>query len=254
MIWSGVFSNFDQVIAQGSTGHDPDLWIQKSISRLSRVKSLTEFPQTDLMDIFSSNPLLLHPLLLEILQTRGRASVTDVGGNLGQLYHFVRKWAPADKLSWSIVELPELYSNGEVQELFDQNINWFTNWEQSPNECDILWFGSTLQYIEHLTDFAGAFLDKSKPKYICIADAMVGEQIPTFVSRQHYYESFFPTKFRNFSELDSELESLGYSVILKTSSLNSRNSRYYPSDGLGQGFQIPYPLDLIYRRKNAFEG
>lgn len=251
MIWSGVFTNFDQVTAQGSTGHDPDLWIQKSISRLSRVSSLTEFPQTDLMDIFSSNPLLLPLPLLEILQTKRRVSVTEVGGNLGQLYHFVKKWIPENKLSWSILELPELCSNREVQVFFDENISWLTNWEQSPNECDILYFGSTLQYIEHLTDLAGAFLAKNKPKYICIADAMVGEQIPTFVSKQHYYKSFFPTKFRNFSELDSELDSLGYEVILRTSSLNSTNSHYYPSDGLGQGFQIPFPLDLIFRRKDS---
>jgi putative methyltransferase (TIGR04325 family) len=202
----------------------------------------------DILEIFSGNPLLIFPPLLDVFNSFGHAAVTEVGGNLGQLFHMVRNWLPDEALSWNIIEVPELLENSKVIDLLAEEINWLSTLSEQELPSDILYFGSSLQYVEHLNVDVYPFLSIHKPRYVVIADAMVGDDIPTFVSKQHYYDDFFPTKFRNFQELSNELESLGYSLTLRQSTINSRNQHYYPSDGLPEPFQIKHPLDLVFRR------
>ncbi len=245
MIWSGIYPSFSDAVKDLPTGHAPDQWVRKSLERLT---ALRDPSIVNPGKFFSADPLALFPPLMALLSKNKNIAVTDVGGNLGQLSIWVEKWIAKESLTWRVVETPELLDHPLTQDAFSPSVRWFRSLEDVPAGTNLLNFGSSLQYIEHLEDGVFPFLRNHKPEWVVIGDAMVGSTIPTFITRQNYYEVGFAAKFRNLAELTEEFAQEGYTLRLIKSALNAHNKHYYPSDGLPEEYQIQYPLDLAFER------
>jgi putative methyltransferase (TIGR04325 family) len=246
-IWSGKFQTFSEASSNSRQRHDPLPWIGKSRDRAERMRSSATL---DIFEIFTANPLILFPPIASLLKTHSKITITDVGGNLGQLATFVSRFIPVGCVKWNVVEVEELINHPQVSNHLTEDLSFFSNLNGVKGGTNILYFGSSIQYIEHLELEVFDFVKREAPEYIVIADGMVGDNIPTFVTRQKYYDTYFVSKFRNFGDLDASLKDLGYSLLLKHSALNSKNASYYPSAGLPRDLQIPFPLDLLYNRNN----
>lgn len=245
LIWEGVYDSFDAVPRSHNSGHAHATWLQKSLGRLQRVRD--EDCRNPLRE-FSANPLLILAPILSVLSEKSRVTVTEVGGNLGQLFHFVERWIDSSRVSWRIVEAQELLEHPAASLKMSDRIEFQNSLSLISGTTDILYFGSSLQYIEDLSQEVIPFLNSHSPEWLVVGDGMAGENIPTFVTWQNYYGEGFPSKFRNIVELTSAFEAAGYTCVLESPGLTANNYRYYPSQGLKSEFQIPFPLDLIFRR------
>lgn len=109
---------------------------------------------------------ILSPLLAAILLAGNRTRVLDFGGNLGQVYFDVSRFAEGRIESWSVVDLPDVVGVGNARFANDR-LRFFPTIEdvlarETPNV--VLCF-HVLQYLEspfevlaRLTSFAPAFL------------------------------------------------------------------------------------------------
>ena len=244
-IWSGKFQTFFEASSNSPQRHDPLPWISKSKDRDERSRSSATL---DIFEIFTANPLILFPPIVSLLKSHSKITITDVGGNLGQLATFAGRFLPSGSVKWNVVEVEELIHHPQVVNQQTEDLSFFSTLNSVTGGTNILYFGSSIQYIEHLELEVFDFVKREAPEYIVIADGMVGDNIPTFVTRQKYYDSYFVSKFRNFGDLNASLNDLGYSLLLKHSALNSKNASYYPSAGLPKELQIPYPIDLLYQK------
>lgn len=174
--------------------------------------------------------------------------VIDFGGNLGQLRFWLSDWLGLENLDWTVVERPDFLQNRVVRKNLPTEVNFVEDLLSAPSRCNIFYFGSSIQYVENLETSFGSFLGSRAPDWVVIADAMVGENIPTFVTRQKYDVGFMVSKFRNMSDVVSFFEKAGYELFSSWGSLNERNLRYYPEKGLPEGYRIHYPLDITFKR------
>ena len=245
-IWEGTYPDFASINPGIPANHAPEEWVEKSLSRLEQVR---QHDGKVVAELFSSNPLAILPPLIDLVSRSERAIITDVGGNLGQLYNWVTRWVSPHFIDWHIVEKPELLSHPKVRENLNPVIGWHLELASAPVMTNLLFFGSSIQYIENLEDDVLPFLKRAAPKWVVVGDAMTGESIPTFVTRQNYFDSFFPSKFRNLRELLETFRESGYDCVSQEEAVSRANASYYPSAGLPPGLQIDFPLDLIFLKR-----
>ena len=246
MIWDGVYETFAEIPHERGSEHAPDEWIERSISRKL---ALEGDGRLEPLPLFSASPFALFLPLIRVLGAKSSAVVTEVGGNLGQLALFTTGWVEKTQVYWQVIERSEFLCNPKVQAHLNSEISWTSSLEGLTRPTDILYFGSSLQYIENLSDEILPFLKNDKPEWVVISDGMIGEKIPTFCTWQHYYLHGFPAKFRNFDDLLDEFASVGYKLSMRAAGLTAHNRHYYPSNGLPTEYQIDHPMDLIFRLK-----
>lgn len=247
MIWDGLYTKFSDILDLSQINHAPDVWVEKSLKRLEAVRQDT--PERRTFSNFSVNPLSILPAVLDLVSRGEEVVATDVGGNLGQLYFYLIRWTGPQNIRWTVVERKELLEHPRLAGYFDDSIQWRESLSDAPSKTNLLFFGSTLQYIENLDDDISPFLRRAKPKWVVIADGMVfAKDIPDFITGQVYYDGIFPSKFRNLNSLVNYFQGEGYRLIFEESSLSEFNLAYYPSDGLEPDRAMPYPLDLIFER------
>jgi putative methyltransferase (TIGR04325 family) len=251
VIWEGVFPTFQSIPKASLTSHAPDEWVEKSLARAESVKKSIDL---DWLSNFSASPAELFLAISRLLRTKDTAVVTEVGGNLGQLWHFTKRWVEPTRLQWQIVEKPELLEHPQAKGYLDDDVTWADSLSALTVSPDILYFGSSLQYIEHLSDEVIPHVVEHRPDWIVVSDGMVGDNIPTFCTWQHYYDHGFPSKFRSLADITKQFSDAGYLLVICSPSLSSDNAKYYPSDGLPAGYQLNYPLNLVFQRSASYGG
>jgi putative methyltransferase (TIGR04325 family) len=117
---------------------------------------------------------------------------------------------------------------------------------------DVLHLGSVLQYFEDWRATLASLTTEhtSVGSWLVISDAMVGGDIPSFVTRQSYYERSLTMHFLNLGEVLEHLGSLGFTLVLQEPYLTAHTEQYYPELDLPLGHRIDHPLNLILRRKS----
>lgn len=243
-IWSGIYESFSDA-HDSRENHVSERWIQKSIERLRSIREgeSVEFPS----GLLSANPGAIIQAISSVTNRGIRPRVIDFGGNLGQLRFWLSDWLGLENLDWTVVERPDFLRNRAIRENLSTEIQFVADLQLSDPGCNILHFGSSIQYIEDLESSLGSFLRSREPEWVVIADAMVGENIPTFVTRQKYDLGYMVSKFRNMAELVSFFHDAGYKLFSAWGSLNEKNLHYYPERGLPAGYRILYPLDITFR-------
>ena len=246
MIWSGVYDSFQEAQSERSAFVHPT-WVQRSVERLRDVSSgEVDISATTTVD----GSLITGPILAE-LASGPNVKILDVGGNLGQLaIETNRKFRDAN-LSWSVLEREDFLQASRQFTKLPEEVEFYSDIKQlDGREFDIVHFGSSIQYIDEWVSFLGELASKQHPKWFVIADAMSGEAIPTFVTRQKYYDGYLVSRFINLGEFVSVFSDFGFDLTFVSPFLNESNKTYYPEHQLPDENQIKFPLDLIFKSRN----
>lgn len=247
-IWSGFWSTFDEAPKSRPENHTSARWIARSLARLEAVNSPSDLSKP--LDLFSSNPLVALAPILFSLKDHREVHVLDVGGNLGQLYFWLRDWLGVEGLVWSVLEREEFLKDPRILPELDRGIDFVSRVSALETSPTVVHFGSSLQYFEQIPDDLRELI-KTQALWVSIADFMGSESIESFVTHQKYGDDILLSKFRNLAEVKSELKTLGFELSYQAGSLNESNLHYYPEMGLPAEAQIDYPMDLIFRRSTA---
>lgn len=243
MIWSGVGTSFSEVTTDGD-GFIHPLWVEKSVTRLRDTLA------SDATAASSEYPIAGAVLAAAV--GTDRATVLDIGGNLGQIGLGVIRRLPGVQVDWAVLEREDLLAAARAMTDLPREIEFHSDRASlAGRRFDVLHLGSVLQYFEDwratLTSLAGEHTGVGS--WLVISDAMVGADIPSFVTRQAYYERGLPMHFLNLGEVLEHLSSLGFTLVLQEPYLTAHTEQYYPELGLPLGHRIDHPLNLILRRK-----
>lgn len=243
-IWSGVYSSFVDVPLPSGDAHSTEFWAQRLVERH------LQFASSPTDSAFgNSNPF---PALLPLLGLKdeggGKARVLDFGGGTGLLGEWVKRMVPNHLFQWNVLERPEVIHHPGLKQIQSADFGWFTELPEGDELHEVIVFGSSIQYLENISDEIGRLLQATRASWLVILDALVSREIETFVSRQNYYSWGMPVKFRSYEDFESEFRSLGFSIVSVSPALNNSNRAYYPSRGLPASHQIDYPLDLVLKR------
>jgi putative methyltransferase (TIGR04325 family) len=247
MVWGGVYESFEAAQA-GEAAFVHPTWIEKSIHRLHSEMASGHLNTTAASTTVNGS-LIVGPILASH-RTGRPVVVLDVGGNLGQLGISTQRNLEGVDLDWHVLERPDFLHACSSQTTLPNAIHFYTDAGEVPSiDIDVLHFGSSLQYIDDWAGYVGAAVARHKPTWIVVADAMAGRDIPTFVTKQKYYEQFLVSRFLNLTDLSGGMREVGYDLIYCAPFVSDSNSEYYPELGLPLANRIPFPLDLIYRRQ-----
>lgn len=244
MIWDGVHTSFDEVVAD-EDGFVHPRWVEKSVARL-RSELASDAPSP-------SAQYSLAGAVLAAAAATSSASVLDVGGNLGQTALDVRRRLPNSIIDWTVVEREDLLTEATQHVQLPSDIEFVPDLSALRGRTfDVLHLGSVLQYFEDWRgDLASLTRDHTHVgSWLVISDAMVGASIPSFVTRQAYYERGLPMHFLNLGELISWTSELGYRLMLQEPYLTPHTSKYYPEQSLPSSHRIEHPLNLVLRRES----
>jgi len=243
VIWSGVHASFDEVRAD-EDGFIHPLWLEKSVARLREALETkgpapsTEYPVTGAVMAAGAGT--------------GRVTVLDVGGNLGQTGLSVARRLPGIRIDWVVLERGDLLDAARALTDLPEEVEFHADRATLKGRSfDVLHLGSVLQYFE---DWRGALAslvaEHTHPgSWLVISDAMVGPSIPSFVTRQAYYERGLTMHFLNLGEVLRHLSDLGFALVLMEPYLTAHTAQYYPELGLPESHRIQHPLNLILRRQ-----
>ena len=245
MIWNGVYRSFEDAQSENSAFVHPN-WVQRSVERLREV-SLDREPNSATTTVDGS--LLIGPILAT-LENGTSVKILDVGGNLGQLAIEINRKFTGTRISWTILEREDFLKASQQFINLPEDLEFHSDLESLKSQTfDIIHFGSSIQYIDDWVDYVSTLSQKHLPKWFVIADGMSGETIPTFVTRQKYYEGYLVSRFVNLSELISVFDGLDFNLVYQSPFVNESNRGYYPEQDLPDEYRINFPLDLIFRAR-----
>jgi putative methyltransferase (TIGR04325 family) len=242
VIWSGVHAAFSDVPADDD-GFIHPLWLEKSVARLQDAQAApgpspsAEYALTD--------------AVLAASVTSEPVTVLDVGGNLGQSAISVGRRLPGVRVAWTVLEREDLLAAARAATELPREVTFVSDPAQlAGHPFDVVHLGSVLQYFE---DWRGTLAELTTENtrigsWLVISDAMVGADIPSFVTRQAYYERGLTMHFLNLGELVDHLGTLGFRLLLQEPYLTPHTARYYPEPDLPVGHRIDHPLNLVLRR------
>ncbi len=240
-----MYEGFDAASPDPKTFAHP-VWVKRSVERLQRARGSGDHGEIATVD----SSLIVGPILA-CLKEKGSATVIDVGGNLGQLALSLTDQFPRESTRWHIVERTEFLDACAALTQLPDSVTFHKGLESIGSfPSDIVHFGSSLQYID---DWSGALHQLSTnncPSWFVVADAMTAEGIPTFVTRQKYYDSYLVSRFIKRQALDDTFADLGYELAFSRPFITSQNMKYYPETNLPPEYRIEHPLDLIYLRRS----
>ena len=241
VIWQGIYNSFEEAGAEQSV-FVHEAWIDRSVQRL-RASYAESASVTTTIDA----DILVGPILAMSSHSRC-VKVLDVGGNLGQLGLAIKGRLPSIGLDWMVLERADFLAACAEVISTPAGLEFFSRLEDlSGKQIDVLHFGSSIQYLDDWEAFLKSAVKSHSPEWIVISDAMAGDNIRSFVTRQTYYDGYLVSRFFNTSDLDEVLSRAGYGLEYRAIFLNERNKGYYPALSLPEEFRIPYPLNLIYR-------
>jgi putative methyltransferase (TIGR04325 family) len=148
-------------------------------------------------------------------------------------------------IEYYIVEVPEVCAS--AQELFKDDIQYL-NALPGIGSFDLVHSASALQYIDNWQEIVHR-LASYNSEYILLSDVFSGK-LPTFVTLQNYYDSKIRHWFLNLDELLSEIQSLGYILIMKTHVASKRNGveDILPMSNFPEKYRLNQTLHLLFKR------
>jgi len=243
VIWSGVHRTFAE-IPLDDDGFVHPRWVERSVARLEAARSAVgplataEYPIVD--------------AILGAWDGAGAVDVLDVGGNLGQLALDVRRRIPGVATTWTVLERDDLLTAAQVHCALPDDVEFHRSKDTlDGRRFDVLHLGSVLQYFEDWQAELAGLCDEqaNRDAWLVISDAMVGPEVPSFVTRQTYYERGLRMHVLNLGEVLEHLTALGFTLVLQEPYLTAHTSAYYPELALPPSHRIEHPLNLVLHRR-----
>jgi len=247
-IWTGEYSSFADAPRTGP-GKRGGVWLEKAEKRARDL--LAAAARGDFVHgAHGGEPSGLSVLIASVGSIGDTVRVLDFGGALGFGYvPAAASLAGEIGVEYHIVELEETCEKG--REIFKGNegVRFHSEFESLPQEFDIVYAASTLQYID---DWKGALarLADIGAERLYLENLAAGD-MESFVTTQNYYGSRIPYRFLNVREVISELENREYRLILKSPYFGKILGQYgrLPMDNFAQHRRLPYACSLLFRKR-----
>lgn len=131
-------------------------------------------------------------ILLSLYCEQGNVRVLDFGGSLGSMYYQHKNTLErlGSSLSWSVVEQPHFVKIGKND--FSNEQLKFEYTIQDVEECNVVIFGSSLQYIENWKEYLIEAMERC-PTYIIIDKTPVSAS--SWISIEHVHEPIYEANY-----------------------------------------------------------
>ena len=246
-IWTGPYTSVSEAMSRCTPNGDQSaFWLEKCYRRISVARNGSE--QEKASDLPEWNYSALDVAVGVALGSGMSASlrVVDVGGNLGQLRWLMQTRLPNTDLEWDIVESESFVAAARETYATYQEIQVHTSTAAIRGACDIIHFGSSIQYFEDLQTDIVPLIRETRPAAVALSDAMIGESIPSFIAVQKYHDTQLLCRFYALTDVVKLFDDLGYRLIFKKPHLSSDSSRYFPPLSLPVEYRIPFSLNLTF--------
>jgi len=249
-IWDGIYGTFQEAKAETlGLGFSGDIYLAKALAAANECFGYLQ-AKKPIPQFHKQRSNLLPPIAALVMKER--VSILDFGGGLGIGFMTLLESLPeaADKVSYTIVEVPEVCKAGE--KLHGGEGGGVTYLSSIPilTTFDIVHAASSLQYVEKWKEWVSA-ITKVSPKYILLSDVFAGEFTP-YVTLQNYYGSRIPHWFLNFDELSDTFDSCGYQLIMKSSVSSRRLNQFdtLPMNNFPEPLRLSESFHLLFKMKN----
>ena len=243
LVWEGVYQTWGEALAAGE-GFSGKRWLDRIVQQLEDYSiDRKKYGNLALPPRPSSLPMLCSLTKSD--------SIVDFGGSSGWAWYYLKECID-DLLvkRYDIVEIGEIcqhFTNSNYHD--NQPIHYFTSDEYEGN-CDILYTNSALQYIEDDEIFF-RLIEGTKPKYLLVED-FLGGAFDNFYSRQIYYDSRIPVKFRNQRNFVSNLLDLSFELQLSKDYITSIRGRIqqFPMSNMPEDKRLRFGQTLLFTKVN----
>ncbi len=247
-IWEGVFPDFQSAknIADGF-GFSGETYNMKAVEVakecLDSLKMNKPIPL-----LHKQRSVLLPSVVSILLKNSASLRIFDFGGGLGIGYMVLKESIEdsVNKLSYTILELPEICKQGE--KLHKGEINFISSFSVN-EDFDLIHSSSAFQYIEDW-EYLVKKLCSFNAKYILLSDVFAGE-FKTYVTLQNYYNNKIPHWFFNYSDFVKVFEQHGYVLDMRTY-VSAKRLNYddeLPMDNFEEHLKLKYTSHLLFSKK-----
>lgn len=188
-IWEGVYSCWSDLPEYDIMGCTE--WDEKQRKKLNDTREKTS-------KVFEESRFLLASL------SSADRTFLDYGGSLGLTYEAIKDVTSIT--GYHVIEAPLIVQSGS--ELFQDGVVKFHTIDVEPQEVDVLYVRTALQYAENWRSELDALI-KWSPSKIVMANTSTGP-IPTYLTFQNWYGKKVPYWFINDDELIEAITSHGY--------------------------------------------
>lgn len=160
----------------------------------------------------SDPPVLKH---LTSIASRGRMSVLDFGGNVGNVYYSYRQHLPAScEVEWVVVDLQAVTSVGArlARERNATELRFINSLNDATRSVDVLLASGSLHYWE---ESVASWLSSlpQLPSHVIVNRSPIHETHPTFITVQQTQTYAVPCVVRNRAELIQSFAQQGYQLM-----------------------------------------
>ena len=242
LLFDGVFDSLDQAKAKINVAENEKL-LYGLVNNLKWIEK-----HKLLLDAALSGQRIRNFNLLNFIDRNKDLRVLDFGGGIGWGFQYASQLC--DDLSYYVLETAE--SNCIFEKYWATNKkkpNFISDYKEIKSGIDIIYVNSVLQYLGNNDEFIDIISTYSPEKIIM--DELVFSSSEEFYTLQNYWDTQIPYRFLNLSDLITDIENLGYTVLLnELSPLNlpaeiswkiKRNSR--------EIIKAEMPINIVFIKK-----
>jgi putative methyltransferase (TIGR04325 family) len=248
-IWEGVFSSFAETGADNSA-FEGDTWINKLIERAAHAKAQSAGTAA-VAPVTETRDYALPFIAATIARRDTPLRILDFGGGIATSFFPLVQMLPADQPlvfvvieNETVCEIGRNVLSGEMRVRFQSRL-------PADEFFDIVHCSSSIEYID---DWRGmlARLSQYRPAYLMFVNLPAADN-KTFVTTQHYYGKRIPMHFWNFRDFVSQVESLGYELMLKCRFRGNWRDAYpeMPTEHFNSEYRANYFSQVVFRRMNG---
>jgi putative methyltransferase (TIGR04325 family) len=248
-IWEGIYDSFDQCPSCGQ-GYESERWILQETERVNSLRQAAKNDKTIPSAVsYRTNLLPFLAVTTAVHSKENKVTIMDFGGGLGSTYISVTA-ACANKqvVEYHIVDSKSICQVGKTYFKGDNHIQFYDHLPEELQAVDIVCLSSSIQYIKDWKGLLGE-ISKYDPLHIFLADVPAGD-IPTYATVQNYYESKIPYWFFNVNDIISEMSSIAFKVVFKSSCASTYlgKKQPIPQNNFPVEYRVGDSCNLLFSR------
>lgn len=240
-VFDGIYGSLNDVAESSYNNADSlDEMFNETSKKLQLYKDSISWPSNELSPI--SN---LLPLVIALASNEKRITVLDFGGGMGDSYLnslSALKGSNID-VEFHIIDLESTIGFGMKIFPKDMGIHFYASVEDISSVIDIIYIGSTLQYVNDYQTLIQKFA-KFSPKYIFFTDNFMGE-VETFATTQvNMKNRQIANWIFKLSEIIDLMAKNGYKKIYMT----KNHQPFHNFDNFSDEYKIDDSCNLLFSR------
>lgn len=247
-IWEGVYDKWSDA-PEIDGAFNSEKWLNDQAASVMKEIAGLGKDRESISSCAISHDYILPTVAAMARKNGQKLRIMDFGGGLASSLPLVKaSLPPGDDIEFHVVESEGICRKG--REVFPEGLNLFFH-AKLPTDLgkyDVIHAGRSFQYIDDWRGLLCSF-SRLEPRYLILAGALAGD-MESFVSVQNYYGYKIRVRFLNRKELISEVEHLGYRLILKSLHMSKRLGKEgpLPMDNFPVERRLEHPCQLLFER------